>query len=94
MQKAIFPDGSEGDGLEGLRQFLREKRQQDYIENLCRKLLAFALGRTLQLSDDSLVAKMRATLAASDYRMDSLIETIVTSSQFLNQRSHDVITKK
>ena len=52
--RATFPGGSEGTGLDGLRQYLREHRQQDFVDNLCRKLLAYALGRSLIPSDEPL----------------------------------------
>jgi hypothetical protein len=83
---AVFPDGSQGDALDGLRTYLRERRQGDFVDNLCRKLLTNALGRSLILSDDILIQDMKSRLAASEYRFSSLIETIVTSPQFLTQR--------
>ena len=82
---ATFRDGSEGTGLDGLRKYLHT-RQNDFIDNLCRKLLADALGRTLQLSDEPTIEQMRAALAAGGYRFGILVETIVTSPQFLNKR--------
>ena len=45
--RATFPDGSTGDGLDGLRRYLAERRQPEFVDNLCRKLLAYALGRSL-----------------------------------------------
>jgi hypothetical protein len=81
-----YPGGIEGTGLEGLKAFIREHRQKEYVGNLCRKLLVYALDRSLQLSDESLVDRMQAQLAANGYRFDSLVETIVTSPQFLNKR--------
>ena len=83
---AVFPDGSQGDGLDGLRRYLRERRQEEFVDNLCRKLLAYALGRGLLLSDDPLIGEMRAQLAADGYRFGGLVETIVASRQFLNHR--------
>ena len=83
---AEFPNGSKGDGVDGLRTYLHEIRQEDFLDNLSRKLLSKALGRTLILSDEITVKKMRERLVASDYRFSSLIETIVTSPQFLTQR--------
>ena len=50
-------------------------------------MLSYALGRSLILSDDLLVDEMRTELKKNDYRFNSLIETIVTSQQFLNKRS-------
>ncbi|MBI2946914.1 MAG: DUF1592 domain-containing protein [Verrucomicrobia bacterium] len=84
---AKFPDGSDRSGLDGLRDYLRERRQEDFLENLCRKLLAYALGRTVTLSDDELIHDMRTKLAAQGYRFGNLVESIVTSPQFLNRRS-------
>jgi hypothetical protein len=76
-----YPGGVDGTGLTGLKTFIQEHRQKEYVANLSRKLLAYALNRSLQLSDESLVDRMQ-----SQYRFDSLIETIVTSPQFLNKR--------
>ena len=84
---AVFPGGQEGTGLHGLQTYLRQHRQDEFLNNLCRKLLSFALGRSLILSDDLLVHDMRVKLEADDYRFGSLIESIVTSPQFLNRRS-------
>ena len=83
---AVFPDGSQGDGLAGLRRYLRERRQEDFVDNLCRKLLAYALGRGLLLSDEPLLDEMRTRLAADGYRFGDLVESIVASRQFSNQR--------
>ena len=85
--QAVFPGGQSGSGLNGLQAYLREYRQEEYLDNLCRKLLSFALGRSLVLSDDLLVRDMRTNLAANGYRIGSLVESVVSSSQFLNRRS-------
>jgi len=89
--RATFPGGAEGAGIEGLRRYLNGSRQEEFIDNLCRKLLAYALGRTLLLSDDVTVDAMRAKLAANGHRFSSLVETIVTSPQFLNRRAEIVM---
>jgi hypothetical protein len=85
---ALFPDGKERDGLEGLRAYLREKRESDFVDNLCRKMLSYALGRSLMLSDKQMLEEMRRRLKAEGYALGSLVETIVTSRQFLNRRGH------
>ena len=83
---ATFPGGATGSGLAGLQDYLREHRQAEFLDNLCRKLLSYALGRTLLPSDDRLVDTMRSRLSAEEYRFSSLIETIVASPQFLTKR--------
>jgi hypothetical protein len=85
--KAVFPGGSQGAGFEGVQSYIREHRQQDFIDNLCRKLLAYGLGRSLLLSDEPVVERMRTALAANGYRFTPLVEVIVTSPQFVNKRS-------
>jgi hypothetical protein len=82
----VFPGGSQGGGLEGVETYIREHRQEGFADNLSRKLLAFALNRSLQLSDESLIERMDGKMAANGYRMNWLVETIVTSPQFLNAR--------
>ncbi len=83
---AVFPDNSEGHGLAGVLEYIRTSRQDDFVDNLCRKLLAFGLGRTLQLSDESIIGEMKQNLADNDYRFSSMIDVIVTSPAFLNKR--------
>ena len=85
---STFPGGPEGTGLDDLRSYLRQHRQQEFLDNLCRKLLSYALGRSLILSDDLLIRKMRIQLERDEFRFSSLVESIVNSSQFLNKRDH------
>jgi hypothetical protein len=81
--------GVQGTGLAGLQKFIRENRQQEFVNNVVHKLLAYALNRSLQLSDESVIEPMETGIAANQYRMNWLIETIVTSPQFMNKRSPD-----
>ncbi len=91
---AVFPDGSEGSGLAGLRAYIKAHRQDDFLDNLCRKMLSYGLGRSLILSDEITVRDMRAKLRANGQRFGSLVESIVTSPQFLNKRGpEDLATK-
>ena len=41
------------------------------------------------LSDEPLIEQMQTKLAANGYRFAPLVETIVTSPQFLNKRRTD-----
>jgi hypothetical protein len=87
---AVFPGGSDGTGVDGLRAYIRKHREQDFVDNLCRKMLAYALGRTLILSDEPCVDEMRSKLAADGYRFSTIVETIVTTPQFRTKRGRDV----
>jgi hypothetical protein len=84
--RAEFPGGSEHSGLAGLQTYLRSQRQNDFLDTLSRKLLSYALGRTLQPSDDGTLAQMRQRLTPGGNRFGALVEAIVTSRQFRNRR--------
>lgn len=84
--QASFPGGTEGKGLTGLQAYIRAQREKDFLDNFSRKLLVYALGRSPVLSDEPLIQRMNTALATSGYRVSAVIETIVTSPQFLNRR--------
>ncbi len=75
-------DGSEFDGLDGLRNYLLTKRKDAFLRQFCRKLLGYALCRSVQLSDEPLLTKMQGDLSANHYKVDAAIEAIVLSRQF------------
>src|SRR5581483_5895730 len=50
---AVFPDGTKAAGLQGVESYIREHRQSGFVDNLSRKLLGYALNRSLQLSDEA-----------------------------------------
>jgi hypothetical protein len=85
--QATFPGGSQGTGMAGLQTYIRANRQFDFVDNLSRKMLVYALGRSLILSDEPLIERMNAKLAASGYRISALMDTIITSPQFLRKRT-------
>ena len=80
--KTTLLGGEKIDGLSGLREHLLTKRKQDIVRQFCRKLLGFALGREVQLSDEVLLAELQKKLEDNDYRFSVAVEAIVTSPQF------------
>jgi hypothetical protein len=91
--KAEFPGGTTGNGLEGLMDYIKANREKDFVNTLCRKLLVFALGRGLQLSDEPLLEEMRQEFVTGGHRFSTLIESVVKRPQFLNQRNPQYIEK-
>jgi hypothetical protein len=87
--RATFPGGIEGEGLQGVRQYIREHRENDFVRGFVGKLLAYALGRSLGLSDELLIQETGRKLAGDGYRFETVIESIVTSRQFLNRRGRE-----
>ena len=83
-------DGSEFEGLEGLRQYLITKRGEAFLRQFCRKLLGYALGRSVMLSDRPLLDEMLKQLKANDYRVSTVLEGIVRSRQFREIRGREM----
>lgn len=80
--KTTLVDGQSIEGLEGLRNYLLNDRRETFIKHFCRKLLGYALGRGVQLSDEPLLQEMVTQLAENDYRFSTAVETIILSDQF------------
>jgi hypothetical protein len=90
--RSRLKDGTELDGVEGLKRYLLVKRRDDFVYHFCRKLLGYALARGVQLSDEPLLEEMRQKLAKHDYRIGTAIEVIVTSQQFRQIRGKEFPT--
>ena len=82
-------DGTEINGLDGLRSYLLTTRRDDFVRQFCRKLLGYALGRAVELSDEPLLDEMQVRLKANDYRMGVAIEAVVQSPQFTKIRTRN-----
>ncbi len=75
-------DGSEFDGIGGLRNYLLTTRRNEFTKQFCRKLLGYSLGRGVVLSDGPLISEMRDQLKSHDHHIASAIEAIVRGKQF------------
>ncbi|MGD9722705.1 MAG: DUF1592 domain-containing protein [Pirellulales bacterium] len=82
-------DGTQFDGLTGLRDYLLSQRRDVVVRQFCRKLLGYALGRGLQLSDEPLLDEICQTLARENYRFSTAVIAIVQSRQFREIRGRD-----
>ena len=88
--KTKLVDGKTIEGIEGLRGYLLKDRRRDFVQQFCRKLLGYSLGRAVQLSDQPLLDEMQQQLAASGYRFGVAVETIVRSRQFREIRGRQM----
>ena len=84
-------NGDALDGLSGLRNYILNQKRDEFLRQFCRKLLGYALGRSLQLSDKPLVDAMVARLNDGDPSVGGVIELIVCSSQFQQVRGRDYV---
>ena len=71
-------------GPDGLRAYLKRNENQ-FFETFCHKLLGYALGRSVLLSDSELIDKMLTDIQ-KDAPFSELVQRVVTSPQFLNSQ--------
>lgn len=84
--KTTLPDGTQVDGLADLRDYLLTQRRDDFLRQFSRKLLGYALGRSIQLSDKLLIEQM----VRSDLRIGTLVDLTVRSLQFREVRGKEI----
>jgi len=94
VTRTTLPNVTEIEGLDGLRSHLLKDRRDDFLRQFCRKLLGYALGRSVQLSDKPLLATMLARLNETDGRVGSVVTLIVQSPQFREVRGRDFLTEQ
>ena len=80
--------GDKVEGLSGLRALLLADPEQ-FPRTLTEKLLAYALGRRLEYSDQPAVRKIVRDAATDNYRWSSLVVGIVQSPAFLMRSAPD-----
>jgi hypothetical protein len=91
--RATFPGGVDGEGVAGLRGYIRAHREDDFLRGFSGRLLAYALGRSLALSDELLIEEMASKLQGNKgCCFETVIDRIVTSRQFLNKRGREPLT--
>jgi mono/diheme cytochrome c family protein len=81
-----FPDGSKFEGVAGLEQALLA-RPDLFAATLTEKLLTFALGRGVELSDASAVRAIVRRAEAEDFRFSALVLGLVNSPPFQLRRT-------
>lgn len=79
---SILPDGTEVKGSRELVSYLMKNRKEKFCEAFCKHLLTYALGRSLEWTDQPLVDRLSSDFQANGYKMDRLISNIVQSDAF------------
>jgi hypothetical protein len=87
--KTILFDEANVEGMEGLRDYMANPRKADFLRQFSRKLVGYAIGRSVQLSDQPLID----TLVKTDgSQIGKMIEQIVLSPQFREIRGSGVVS--
>jgi mono/diheme cytochrome c family protein len=80
--KSKLKDGTEFEGIDGLRTYLLTKKKDVVVRLFCRRLLGYALGRSVTLSDTTLIDEMVSELERNGGKVSAVVQVIVKSPQF------------
>lgn len=78
----VLPDSTRIKGLNDLKAYLLKHKKDAFAENIVRRLLAYALGRSLEFSDDQTVEALTKQFKSNDYKLASLVEAIALCDLF------------
>ena len=77
-----LPDGTQLNGLAGLKTYLLDERSGDFSETITRKMMSYALGRSLELTDNKEVLQITERFTSRGHKLRDLILAIVQSDAF------------
>ena len=86
-------DGTAVENAQGLRDYLLTKKRAAVLRQFDRKLLGYALGRSVMLSDRPLQAEMRRQLDEHHGAFSAAVEAIVLSEQFREIRGKEMASE-
>tara|TARA_R110002096_G_scaffold28236_11_gene85744 strand:- start:448 stop:2838 length:2391 start_codon:yes stop_codon:yes gene_type:complete len=81
----VLPGGAEVDGMEDLKAYLLEERHEQFARALVTKLLTYALGRSLELTDEDALDELTAGFIKNDHQLHRLVQEVVASEAFLTK---------
>ena len=86
--RAVDGPATAVNGLAGLRDHLVDHHRDEFVRQFAKKLLGYALGRSVQLSDEPLLEQLEGM---ADKGVGAMVEVIVASPQFREIRGRDML---
>lgn len=80
--EATLPKGKTLDGVDALKQYILEEKNEQFTRGLVQHLLRYALGRSLSFTDRAAIDEIVEQVEKDDYKFQSLLRAIITSPVF------------
>jgi hypothetical protein len=84
-----LPTGEEIRSFDDLRAHLETHRKEDFVRQFNRKLLGYALGRSIQLSDEPILKEILQRQSENSFSIQETVCQIVLSKPFRQIRGKD-----
>lgn len=82
---ATLPSGDAFAGADELKSYLLAKRREQFARSLVSRLMTYALGRRLELSDQPIVDDIVADSLENGFRLADLVQEVAASPVFLTK---------
>jgi mono/diheme cytochrome c family protein len=89
----VMPTGEKFSGPAELKKLLLEKRRPEFVRNLCRKTLGYALGREINRADACVIQDCAQALEKNEFKISSLLESVVVSFPF-SHRNQGAVSRE
>lgn len=86
--KSKLPDGTEIDGIQGIKDYILELKKDNFTKSLVENLFAYALGRDVGFADEQEINNIVEEVIDDDYRFRTVIEQIILSPSFYKKEKN------
>jgi hypothetical protein len=80
--KSILPDGTEIEGIQGIKDYILKLKKDNFTRSLVENLFAYALGRDVGFADEKEINYIVEQVIDDEYRFRTVIEQLVLSPSF------------
>ena len=80
--ETILPDGHEIGNIADLKSYLLKNKKDQFAKAFTSKLLTYALGRRLEITDEKAVEDLTGKFIVNNFRIKPLIQLVVASETF------------
>jgi hypothetical protein len=80
-----LPGSVKVNGMSDLKKYLVKNKKDQFAHAMANKFLAYAAGRTLDITDEESVNGIAKKFKDSGYLLKSLIKAVITSKPFMTK---------
>jgi hypothetical protein len=85
VTEATLPGGAELNGMDGLKAYLLEEKKEQFARALVSKLMTYALGRSMEITDEAMIDELTTDFISYDFQLHRLVQEVASSSAFLTK---------
>ena len=80
--EVTLPKGKTLDGVDALKHYILDEKNEQFTRALVQHLLRYALGRSLSFTDRSPIDEIVKQVEKDNYRLQGLLQAMITSPIF------------